>query len=196
MVPSFYLYKITFVDGYYYYGLRKIRKKSPQEDGYYGSPVTHKEKWETTMFYKEVLETYETFEEVREAEINLIRPCLNDPLCLNENCGGGLSLTAIRKGHERQREMGVGLWSPDFINPSTPEIQSAAGKVGGKLPWWNNGEKNTRSEVCPGEGWVLGRLVKWRWWNDGERNIRASECPEGFVPGRLMKTDHKGRFAT
>jgi len=30
-------------------------------------------------------------------------------------------------------------------------------KTKGKL-WWNNGVEQTRAFVCPGEGWVRGRL--------------------------------------
>ncbi len=47
-------------------------------------------------------------------------------------------------------------------NSHTPESRSAAGKKGGKkslgLLFWNNGEKNFRSRICPGEGWVRGRI--------------------------------------
>jgi hypothetical protein len=27
--------------------------------------------------------------------------------------------------------------------------------------WWNNGVENCRSIECPGEGWVLGRIITW-----------------------------------
>ena len=27
----------------------------------------------------------------------------------------------------------------------------------GKRPWWTNGVKSTRSDTCPGEGWIRGR---------------------------------------
>lgn len=27
--------------------------------------------------------------------------------------------------------------------------------------WWNNGVENTHSKECPGDGWVLGRIISW-----------------------------------
>jgi len=93
-----YVYKINFVDGHYYYGKRILKQDSPISDGYYGTPVTHKEKWNTTMFCKEVIEVYNNWYECSEKEKELIEPHLNNPLCLNENCGGYISLEGYRKG--------------------------------------------------------------------------------------------------
>jgi hypothetical protein len=93
------------------------------------------------------------------------------------------------------RENKIGIFSPEFQKCPGIEVCSAAGKVGGKLPWWNNGSKNSRSLDCPGEGWVKGRIVTWRWFNDGSNNIRARECPVGCTPGRLMPRNKEGKFS-
>jgi hypothetical protein len=88
----------------------------------------------------------------------------------------------------------TGIFSPDFPRFPGAEVCSAAGKVGGKLPWWNNGIQNTRSPHSPGEDWVQGRLVAWRWFNDGFKNIRARECPDGYSPGRVLPRNKEGKF--
>jgi len=99
---NFYVYVIRFVDGYYYYGYHPTYGNDPQFDTYYGTPVTHSEKWLTTMYWKEILGLYETFEEADAAEQALIRPCYkSDPFCLNENCGGAVSPELCRVGGQR-----------------------------------------------------------------------------------------------
>lgn len=99
---NFYVYVIRFVDGHYYYGYHPTYGNDPQFDSYYGTPVTHREKWLTTMYWKEVLGLYETFEEADAAEQALIQPCYKtDALCLNENCGGAVSPELCRLGGQR-----------------------------------------------------------------------------------------------
>lgn len=108
---NFYVYVIRFVDGHYYYGYHPTYGNDPQFDNYYGTPVTHREKWLDTMHWKDILGLYETFEEADTAEQALIRPCYKtDPLCLNENCGGAVSPEMCRlggqKGGTRNKETG------------------------------------------------------------------------------------------
>jgi hypothetical protein len=89
----FYTYKITFVDGFYYLGSRKSKVK-PENDVYWGSPKTHKDKWASTMFFKEVLGVYDTHQECTSAEVELIKPVYKtDSYCLNENCAGRVNMT-------------------------------------------------------------------------------------------------------
>jgi hypothetical protein len=96
---NFYTYVVRFIDGSYYYGFAKSRGKNPLTDGYFGTPVTHKEKWLTTAYWKEILGSYVTFEEAAQAEQALIKPCYKtDPLCLNENCGGAISPKLCQAG--------------------------------------------------------------------------------------------------
>jgi len=106
---NYYTYTIYFVDGHYYHGCRKYSGDNPLTDGYFGSPVTHKEKWLTTMHWKVLTGWYDTLEEVKFAEQEAIRPVFKtDPLCLNANCGGLISpervLVGARKAGEKAGE--------------------------------------------------------------------------------------------
>ncbi len=77
------------MDGYYYHGYHKHQGVDPLTDGYYGTPVTHKEKWLTTMHWKVITGLHESHSEVQFAEQEAIRPVFNtDPYCLNANCNG------------------------------------------------------------------------------------------------------------
>jgi len=92
-MKSYYTYKITFVDGCYYYGKRACNA-TPVEDIYWGSPITNKEKWTTMMFCKEIIAVYDSYDECSRAEIKLILPVYKaDPLCLNVGCGRGVNHT-------------------------------------------------------------------------------------------------------
>jgi hypothetical protein len=94
----YYTYKITFVDGCYYYGYRAT-EAIPKDDIYWGTPKTHKDKWKTMMFFKTIINVFDNHYECSEAELNLIRPVYKtDPLCLNECCGRAVNQTPeIRK---------------------------------------------------------------------------------------------------
>lgn len=90
---TYYTYKITFVDGYYYYGSRGTNLLL-EEDMYWGTPVTNKEKWKTTMYFKTILDEYLVYKECVDAEIALIKPVYKtDKLCLNVGCGRGVNMT-------------------------------------------------------------------------------------------------------
>jgi hypothetical protein len=116
---NYYTYTIRFVDGHYYHGYHKHQGVDPLTDGYYGSPVTHKEKWLTTMHWKEITGLYESHPEVQFAEQQTIRPVFNtDPYCLNANCNG--------------------------IIP--PELASIGGKKSGKIRGENH--KRNKTAVC------------------------------------------------
>lgn len=171
--PRIYTYKVTFpYQRWWYWG---VHKEKVHGEPYFGSPKTHRSKWKWFYHEVQILEFFDSWDEARAVERRLIAADLNNPMCLNENNCGGFSIQATMKGNQLGASIG--------------------GKLGGPMPWWNNGKTNTRSYNCPGEGWVRGSLMKWRWWNDGTKNVRSCSCPEGFVPGRLIKRDSKGRFA-
>lgn len=84
----YYTYRINFVDLYYYIGKRTCYCP-PAEDIYWGTPITHKDKWNTTMFWKEITGVWESAEILGEQEKKQIEPYYkSDPFCLNMNCGG------------------------------------------------------------------------------------------------------------
>lgn len=109
MQPRIYTYKITFEEvPYYYYGSHKEQRYN---EHYMGSPVTHKWCWDFYTPKKQILETFDTRKESNVVENRLIKPFLNDPNCLNENCGGIISSDMCRKGIQNQIQNNVGLHS-------------------------------------------------------------------------------------
>jgi hypothetical protein len=76
-----------------------------------GSPVTHKWCWNFYIPKKQILEYFDTREEANILENRLIKPFLNDPYCLNENCGGIVSTEMCKKGAKTQVENKLGIHS-------------------------------------------------------------------------------------
>jgi hypothetical protein len=94
--PRIYTYKITFEEvPYYYYGIHKEKRYN---EFYIGSPVTNKWCWNFYTPKKQILEYFDTIKEANIVENRLIKPFLNDPYCLNENCGGIVSTEMCKKG--------------------------------------------------------------------------------------------------
>jgi hypothetical protein len=99
MLPRIYTYKITFEEvPYWYWGAHKEKKFGEK---YLGSSKSHKWVWD---FYTPVIQILEIFEfsdkgwkEARNVEDRLIKPDLNNPLCLNEAYSGIKSIEACRK---------------------------------------------------------------------------------------------------
>lgn len=84
-----------------------------------GSPITHKWCWELYTPKKQILEffdyTDEGWIEANKVEQRLIKPVFNtDKWCLNENCGGVISLNILKengkKTAEIQRKNKTGLY--------------------------------------------------------------------------------------
>jgi general stress protein YciG len=110
--PRIYLYKITFEEvPYYYYGVHKERKF---DEEYWGSPVTNKWCWELYTPKKQILELFDYSDdgwlEAKLIEDRLIKPFFNDDKwCLNENCGGIISLDILRKSANKLKELKLGI---------------------------------------------------------------------------------------
>ena len=92
-----YTYRVKFPDtGHFYFGLHSTKNL---DDGYSGSPVTHKWRWDFYEYELEILEFFESRDEAIEVERRLILPTMNHPLSLNSACGGVWSLdTCVRAG--------------------------------------------------------------------------------------------------
>ncbi len=130
MNPRIYTYKITFEEiSHWYWGVHKEKKFN---DGYMGSPVTHKWMWKFYTPKIQILELFDYtdkgYEEAFLVEERLIRPDLNKPLCLNEGIGMKCSLAIHRK-------TGKMVSDPNYLkgwnNPNHPKFGSG-GRKGGK----------------------------------------------------------------
>lgn len=100
MQPRIYTYKITFEEvPYWYWGVHKEKKFG---ETYLGTPVTHRWMWEFYTPKIQILEffpfTGDGWKEANLIEDRIIKPDLNNPLCLNESCGALVSLEAARRG--------------------------------------------------------------------------------------------------
>jgi hypothetical protein len=133
MQPRIYTYKITFEEvPYWYWGVHKEKKFG---ELYLGTPVTHRWMWEFYTPKIQILEffanTDEGWKEALDVEERIIRQDLNNPLCLNEACGGKTSLAIRRQTGIENVEKKRGLFG------RTPEQHSAdsqkAGLEGGKV---------------------------------------------------------------
>jgi hypothetical protein len=120
--PRIYTYKITFEEiRHYYYG---VHKEKFYDDGYMGTPITHKWMWDFYTPEKQILEIFDYNEEGwRQAllmETELIKYFYDtDPYCLNESCSGVYSLksrSAAGKlggiaATDKAREEGIGFFA-------------------------------------------------------------------------------------
>jgi len=136
--PRIYLYKITFEEvPYYYYG---VHKEKYFNDDYWGSPKTNKWCWELYTPKKQILEIFEFSDEgwleANKVEERLIKPYFNtDKWCLNENCGGIISLKVLRENGNKSYELGLGAHSLTY------EEKSKYGRIGGEIGGKIGGKK-------------------------------------------------------
>jgi hypothetical protein len=145
--PRIYLYKITFEEiPDWYWG---IHKESVFGELYLGSPRTHKWKWE---FYTPKLQILQLFpfteggwKSAMEVESQCIKPDLNNPLCLNEHCGGHISIQARKKGG--QIAGASNARNKTGFCGRTPEEMSAQGKKLGDVYGAINGRKNAENKT-------------------------------------------------
>jgi hypothetical protein len=132
MQPRIYTYKITFEEiPHWYWGVHKEKKFG---ELYLGTPVTHRWMWEFYTPHLQILEIFsysdEGWSEALDVEERIIRQDLDNPLCLNEACGGKTSLAIRRATGKAMVEEKKGLFG------RTPERHSIdsrkAGLAGGK----------------------------------------------------------------
>jgi len=139
-----------------------------------GSPVTHKWMWEFYTPKIQILEffpfTDEGWKEAFAIEKRLIRPDLNNPLCLNERCNVTTSQYASAKGGkitgEKSVRLGLGIHSTDYKNSQKrKDACTKGGIVGGPIggakvvenklgvhsPEYTNSEKYIEDRVKGGQ---------------------------------------------
>lgn len=175
---KYYTFRVLFADGSFYYARKTSRSKlSPECDGYYGSPITHKDKWFNTIHCKDEICLYNTFEEMALAEIELIRPHLNNPLCLNECCGGLLSLDKITQiGRDNVR------LKRGWFAITTEERKIIGSKTGSRL----RDEGKGIFGMTPEEKKALGR-------KNGERQKQSKTGVCGLTPGQRKEIGNRVR---
>jgi hypothetical protein len=155
MKPRIYTYKVTFEEiPHWYWGVHKEKKYG---EDYFGTPVTHKWMWSFYTPRIQVLQFFDEWKEAKNIENRLIRPDLNNPLCLNEAVGFYFSLESCsRGGHSAVRlaeEKKVG-----FYGPKTQKQLDSSRREGAKLSQYSveNGTRVGRDNVTLGRGiWGL-----------------------------------------
>jgi hypothetical protein len=131
--PRIYLYKITFDEvPYYYYG---VHKENKFDEEYWGTPVTNKWCWELYTPKKQILQLFdftdEGWLEANLVENRLIKPFYQkDKWCLNENCGGVISLEVLRKSGRKSGRKNYK--NKTGIYGRSKEQHSQDSKTGGK----------------------------------------------------------------
>jgi hypothetical protein len=168
--PRIYTYKITFEEvPYYYYG---VHKEKYFNEYYMGSPYTHKWCWELYTPKKQILQLFdftdEGWLEANLVEDRLIKPFYQtDKWCLNESCGGMISIDILKniglehiknntgifsltkeqlsengkKGASKTKELGVGVYGMNT------EQRSKYGRIGGLKEGKRNGERNKKQKL-------------------------------------------------
>jgi hypothetical protein len=175
MQPRIYTYKITFEEiPLWYWGVHKEKRYN---DGYMGTPKTHKWMWD---FYTPKIQILEFFPNTEEGwleanliEDQIIRPDLNNPLCLNEGCGGRVSREASQRGGYKMK--GV---------PKTQEHKDKIGKG-------NKGKKRTveqcaaistrnkGKDLTPDQRQRQTESLRKRYQEDPDLRLRKSEDSKG-----------------
>lgn len=117
-----YVYKILFDDGCWYWGTSEYKNARPEVDGYYGSPVTHKAKW-NEPHVKIVVKLFYDEDSRLDYEEMCILPDLNNPKCLNEHAARSFSKEVCRKAGRISAEKSRGV-------PRTKEVRD---KISEKL---------------------------------------------------------------
>lgn len=192
MKPRIYTYKITFPSqGWWYWGVHKERRYGEE---YWGSPKAHAEKWKWFKFEKQILECFDSYEEARRVEIRLIRADLNNPMCLNEGCGGHISDTYQSKGilkwwkdnpdqKEKTRQLGLKYGRDNikaFNNKMTPEERKQHAR-NASLKANQAKRKETMREIQA----KFNSAKNTRWATNGSSNkrIKNGTLPEGYEWG-------------
>jgi hypothetical protein len=213
MQPRIYTYKITFEEiPHWYWGVHKEKRYN---DGYMGSPITHKWMWEFYTPRVQILEVFpftdEGWDQAVEIERRLILPDLNNPLCLNERCGPKSSRVSCSKGGitgsaKTMREK-TGIHNPAFRESEEFKqmLLDNAPKGGQRSRELKAGfhslSKEERVENARKGGTVGGRTagprnrdLKRGFFGQSEDEQRPNKIAGGKITGGLNKKLKRGIF--
>ena len=171
--PRIYIYKITFEEvPYYYYG---VKKEECYNQEYWGSPKTNKWCWELYTPKKQILQVFpytdEGWLEAQEVEKRLIQPVFNtDKWCLNESCGGKISLKVLRETGKKYGSIGGKIVGKNHYQNKTgffsitPEQRKEASKKASETNKKNKTgifgiTPKKRSEISKKSGKIGGRKI-------------------------------------
>jgi len=202
--PRIYLYKITFEEvPYYYYG---IHKEKVFGEEYWGSPKTNKWCWELYTPKKQILQLFdftdEGWLEAKKVETKVIKPFLNmDKWCLNENCGGIVSLEVLRQSGNKCYELGLGVHSltKEQRSENGKRTGKIYGKIGGKRAYelGVGAHGRTKEEMIEN-----GRKCGYRTYELGialfgrtEEKISEDARKGGKIGGKLGSKEDKSKAA-
>jgi hypothetical protein len=177
MQPRIYTYKITFEEvPHYYYG---VHKEEVFDEEYWGSPITHKEYWRKYTPKKELLEVFKCDNEgwinAQEIEKNYIKAVYNtDMYCLNENCGGRISLSILsdagkiggKIGSKKliENKLGIHGWSKEQFSENGKKSGKKAYELGSGIHGLTKKEKSEYgkkgAETCRINGLGIYGLTK------------------------------------
>ena len=195
-----YVYKITFPGmPWFYYGVHTENGRP-----YFGSPKTHKWRWEYYDHEITVLQWFETREEADAIEKRIISYFLDNPDCLNECAGGRFSLESLRRGAISRNQLPVKPETKEKIGEAT---KARWGKLTPKeraellqeQGFWAGTPPEHRDRVRQAQMKAFQRIEHQKgeknsqygtiWITDGTRNqkLRKTEpIPEGYWRGRTL----------
>jgi hypothetical protein len=208
------LYKITFEEiPHWYWGVHW--EKQPN-DGYLGSPLFNRRFWDWYTPVRTVCQEFEATQEgyyaALEVEKRVIRPDLNNPLCLNARVGGILSMDAILRGvalsHAERTEEGKSVRILRHNERLHAEVDESGRSIHGvMMTRAAHREKDEAGKSVHAKKMAASLHEEKRedgksvhavkagqagkgllHWNNGVRNTKSRECPgEGWERGYLRK---------
>jgi hypothetical protein len=193
--PRIYVYKITFQEvPYYYYGVHKEKKF---DEEYWGSPKTHKWCWELYTPKKQILQLFdftdECWIEANEIEQRLIRPFYQtDKWCLNESCGGVISLDILKENGKKLVDLKLG------IHNLTPEERAENSRKTGKKIYENKLGIHGRSPEQMSEDGKKGASLLTKEQRSDAGKIGGTKTYEikvgihGLTPEKMSENGKKG----
>lgn len=194
-----YLYQIIFSTGYWYGGVSTRKGDDPNNDGYFGSPITHRKYWNDVPYRKEVVALLflnNPTSEMYEYEKNYLenRNWKTDLLCLNEHCGGGFGYIACRNGgkiggkiqvdlklgihkfsHTERSEIAKNNWKKKSLNDRIEIID----KLRNSYEVLSDEQKNEIKNNAR-----IREKQKWNSLSESEKNLKVDLLRQSFENNR------------